>query len=448
MTNEMKKLFLILTLAAAFNGANAATFTTAGNGTEWSFKLLSQTEGSGVTAGNNEGEYVLDGTVVIAADDSFVLDDGITVLMAQGAELDLLGAARLTPANGARFTRSAEGVVPRYVFCQSQRGDIVVRNVTFEYVGLKQYSDYLLSVDQCTFRYHEASMSNGSAALNIGGTGSVFVVSSLFEYNKRSAIGGAANNSCNVTIEGCKFYYNDQANLNYPQINLTAAEQVVIRRNEVIGDRSKTMGGGIAVSNLLGVAPDANTLIEFNRVVDNRYGIAIYSKQTAQVMHNVLINNNTETTPNNGGSGINVYDPQAAQYTTISGNRIEGHLWGVTVIGGKMVNLGRTDVDVTHRDYNPGMNVFVNNGNGGALYDLYNNGTSTVYAQGNYWYGTEPTEAGIDEVIFHQADNPALGEVIFMPAAGIATTGSSFDLNRDGAVNVGDVSTLYNRLTE
>ena len=57
-----------------------------------------------------------------------------------------------------------------------------------------------------------------------------------------------------------------------------------------------------------------------------------------------------------------------------------------------------------------------NNGNGGQLYDLYNNGTSTVYAQGNVWNVAVQDSASIEQVVTHFADNPNLGLVIFMPA--------------------------------
>ena len=58
----------------------------------------------------------------------------------------------------------------------------------------------------------------------------------------------------------------------------------------------------------------------------------------------------------------------------------------------------------------------MNNGFDGALYDLFNNGTATVYAQGNTWNVIEQTEENIEEVVYHQVDDPSKGLVIFMPA--------------------------------
>ena len=57
-----------------------------------------------------------------------------------------------------------------------------------------------------------------------------------------------------------------------------------------------------------------------------------------------------------------------------------------------------------------------NNGNGGALYDLYNNSALTIYAQGNHWSVDEQTAEKIESVIFHKPDDAKLGEVIYTPA--------------------------------
>jgi hypothetical protein len=95
---------------------------------------------------------------------------------------------------------------------------------------------------------------------------------------------------------------------------------------------------------------------------------------------------------------------------------MEGGLWGITApTGAPNINLGKVE-DPTAEDYNPGNNTFVNNGNGGVLYDLFNNGTATIWAQGNTWNVDEQTEEKIEEVIYHQVDDPSKGLVIFMPA--------------------------------
>ena len=435
----MKKLFGLIAIAAVALSAAADTYTTAGNGTEWNFAKLAEVEGSQVTAGEQAGTYILSGTLVIAAGDSFVMDDGVTILMGQNAELDLEGIATMAVTNGSTFTRLSEGVVPRFIYAKSEQGAIAFRNIHFEYAGLKQFSGNDLTVDNCTFRYHEASLSNGSGAISIGGTGNVVITRSTFEYNKRSGVAGAANSTCNVTIDGCRFYYNDQQNVNYPQINLTAGPEVIIENNTVIGDRTKTRGGGIVVSDLQGIATDPVTYIRNNYVTDNRFGISVYSGQTAYITNNTLINNNTDTNPNTGGSGINVTDAGRTQTLVATGNYISGHFWGVSVIGGKNINFGRTDVGYSDPDFNPGLNTFADHMVGDVHYDFYNNSDNTVYAMGNFWKCAATGESTVDDLITDAKDNKALGEVIYRNAP-------DFDLNSDGNVNAGDVTILYDNI--
>ena len=116
-----------------------------------------------------------------------------------------------------------------------------------------------------------------------------------------------------------------------------------------------------------------------------------------------------------GGAGISIYDYGTKPNVTITGNTIEGNLWGITVLGGENVNIGKVD-NPDADDYNPGHNTFKNNGNGGALYDLYNNSALTIYAQGNHWSVDEQTAEKIESVIFHKPDDAKLGEVIYTPA--------------------------------
>ena len=122
------------------------------------------------------------------------------------------------------------------------------------------------------------------------------------------------------------------------------------------------------------------------------------------------------------------------QTAYISGNHIEGNLWGITVIGCGEVNIGKTKVSTEAADYKPGRNVFVNNGNNGLLYDIYNNSTNTVYAQGNIWNVENQDRESIEKVVFHKNDNPSLGEVIFMPAGDPAGIKQAIADKRNNAI--------------
>lgn len=411
----MKKIVLATVIAATvITNTMAEDFKTAGNGTVWTMTMLSETEMSGVTK-TDYNTFVMSDNVEIAEGDKFNIEDGITVMMNDNVRLTITGDADFRANARVLFTRNGETAEPYGIFMDNDRNVTYFTNIDFEYAGLKNFGTYGMEADNCTFRYHNAV--SGTSALNMGTNGAEFrITDCTFTECSKSAVGGAANYMNPVTIENCTFTGNGTANVNMPQINLTTASNVVIRNCKITGYPEHNMVGGIVVSNLIGLTGTLNTLIEGNEIRDNRFGLAAYCEQTAIIKDNIIVDNNHETNPNNGGSGINVYDPYKTQTTTITGNYIEGNLWGITVIGGKSVNVGKIE-DENATDYNPGLNVFFNNGFGGTIYDLYNNSTNTVYAQGNYWksVATQDRES-IETVIFHKNDNSTLGEVIFMPA--------------------------------
>ncbi|NPD91129.1 NosD domain-containing protein [Xylanibacter muris] len=423
-----KTVFIMLTALLSAVSALAGDFKTNGNGTTWTLSKLADTVGSGVT---KEGQtFTMANNVEIAAGDRFEIESGIKVLMADGVQLRISCEAKFDAGERVVFTAADETAKPYGIFVDNDHSTTSFSNIDFEYAGLKNFGTYGLDVSGCTFKRHNGV--SGSSALGLGTSGAAFNVSDcIFEECMRSGIGGAANYANPITLENCVFKGNGTSNLNTPQINLTTAGNVTVRNCRITGNPAYNMVGGIVVSNLIGMTGDMNTIIESNEIRDCRFGVAVYCEQKAIIRNNLLINNKYETNPNNGGSGINIYDPQMTQTTMITGNHIEGNLWGVTVIGGKNINLGKTE-DKDAEDYNPGMNVFLNNSNSGSAYDLYNNSTKTVYAQGNYWKSVDKQDReSIETVIFHKNDDQRLGEVIFMPAlnedpadiGGIAATG-------------------------
>ena len=186
-----------------------------------------------------------------------------------------------------------------------------------------------------------------------------------------------------------------------------------IESNGIIGTQRNKVGG-IALGNLLGMEGANKVVIKNNTITKCRYGITAIGPFDVEISNNTLIDNQYEENPMNGGSGISIYDSSQKLTARITGNYIEKHLWGITLLGGKEINIGKTDSSLP--DYNPGQNVFVDNGNGGLLYDLYNNTPLTVYAQGNTWNVDEQSAEKIESVIYHQADDPSLGEVIYQSA--------------------------------
>ena len=428
----MKKTLLLSSILIAAVPTALAEYVTLGDGTEYTLDALSQIAESGVT--KDGSTYVMLDNVTIAEGDKFAIEDGVTVKMGDGVQLRIEGEASLEAATAVTVTRNADTDSPEGIGLFSEAKDVtVVEGINFEYAGLRAWTTKEVVVRDCSFKYCNGEISS-AGALSMAESGGLLDVSGCeFIENAVPAIGGAANFNYGVVIEDCYFYDNNTENANKPQLNITVGgdRDIVIRNNTIVGNERNKVGA-IAVSNMLGASGSNNVLIEGNDMRKHRYGITTNGAMNVRIIDNEIVDNKYESNAMNGGSGISIYDSNYNQTAVITGNHIEGNLWGITVIGGGNVNIGKTE-DSSAEDYNPGGNVFVDNGNGGVLYDLYNNGQNTIYAQGNKWNVAEQTEELIETVITHKNDIASLGEVIFMPPMGsssvtdVATQGCYFD---------------------
>ncbi len=413
----MKKFYAFLALAAIATGAMADDFVTDGTGNVYTFNTLSQIEGTGVTL-QDDGSFLVSQAFTIAEGDVLKLENNDVIKMANGVQITVNGDADFAPADTAVVTRDTEGSNPKGFWMLSDNGNANLKNVTFEYVGIVFGGENSsLHADNCTFTLHNGkSSSSGAISFNASCDNNI-VENCYFIENTVNAIGNGASNPVGIIIRNCLFWHNTTSNRNKPQINLTVggAYDVLIADNDVIGGQF-TLSGGIGLSNMMGLGHSGMNIIENNYIADNRYGITTIGSVDARIINNVMIDNCYETNPNNGGSCVSIYDSSSSANIYMEGNWMEGGLWGITVpTGAPNINMGKVE-DPEAEDYNPGNNTFVNNGNSGVLYDLYNNGTATIWAQGNTWNVAEQTEENIEEVIYHQADDPSKGLVIFMPA--------------------------------
>ena len=413
----MKKFYAFLALAAVATGAMADDFVSDGTGNVYTFNALSQIEGSGVTL-QDDGSYLVAADFTISEGDVLQMDNNAVIKMANNVRITIDGDADFAPADTAVVTRDVEGSNPKGFWMLGENGNANLKNVTFEYVGVTFGGlNSSLHADNCTFTLYNGKLnSSGTLGFNASCDNNV-VENCYFIENTLNAIGNGATNPVGIIIRNCLFWHNVTANRNKPQINLTVGGDynVLITDNDVIGGQF-TMSGGIGLSNMMGLAHTGTNIIENNYIVDNRYGITTIGSVDAIIKNNTMIDNCYDPNPNNGGSCVSIYDSSSSANIYMEGNWMEGGLWGITVpTGAPNINLGKVE-DPEAEDYNPGNNTFVNNGNGGVLYDLFNNGTATIWAQGNTWNVPEQTEENIEEVIYHQVDDPSKGLVIFMPA--------------------------------
>ena len=244
-----------------------------------------------------------------------------------------------------------------------------------------------------------------------------------FYSNEGAAISSPANGQSSPQILNCQFTNNVTSNANLPQINLGLGAQDTIR---IVGctieGGGHNMSGGITIADLMNTG-DTKILLKDNVVKNNRYGYNQQGYNLSSVIDgNQFIDNNIGANPMNDGSGIRVFGMNKNNKAVIRNNVITGNLWGITAITTFDIDLGTED------DW--GRNQIHDNGNGGVVYDLYNNSAFDIMAVGNYWGTTDEQE--IEEHITHQYDDPSLGLVNYVPfAANVAIGelgGTAFEL--------------------
>lgn len=415
----MKKFLGLTLLLLGIINASAKVFVTPGTGTAYTLESLAETEGTGVVAnGAGVKSYYINDSITIAAGDSLIVDGAYDLLLGNAVVINIEGYANFRGSTSAPLmVVSQTDATPYGIWINTDENtSINFSGCYFHGPGIRVNSAKEVIVDNCNFEEHNG---NEAAAVFLSFTGpKLSVSSSAFTRCEKAGVGSAANANSSISIDQCTFLYNGTRNGNTPQINVTAGPEISITNNTVLGDTTLTKVGGIAVGNLMMKVDAFKATISGNDVENNRYGINITGPTSADILNNKIINNNTETNAMNGGAGISAYYSGTSNELNIGGNEITGNLWGVTILGnsyygGNNVNMGKlVDGTLTY-----GGNTLSNNGNGGVLYDLYNNSTDTIYAQGNTWGVEVQDSASIETVITHQPDDASLGVVVYWPGA-------------------------------
>lgn len=414
----MKHFFTVMLFATAMFAK--AQYVTPGTGVRWDLDSL-VTYSAGVVSVNGD-HYDINGNVTISASDTLEILYNTTVVLYDLSYLQSSGRFVVDAPDQVLFTALDSLSVNKWRGFKFLEGhETFIRNAVIEYGGgIKVNSGGTFHIENSTLQrnYYKSGSTSGSfssaAVLDI--TGAADIINNRIIYNQRGAVASGANTDTPANIRNNYIFGNTVENSNRPQINMGPAGEggvTYIVGNTVTGNGA-TNAGGIAYASLMGIPGDV--VIDSNVVVNNRYGITITgSGMNAQIRYNTLTGNNIQNNPDLGGSGLNFTASSSSSYqhVMVTGNNISGSLWGITIIGYPVVNMGNNDP----ADYNPGLNIFSNNGNNGILYDLYNNGPLTQNAMGNYWGVDVQDAASIESVIVHQPDVATLGLVNYMPAS-------------------------------
>lgn len=402
------KSFYLLLFSFILVSASFANYYTPGTGVRWNLDNLVTNSGGDVTF--SSGTYNVNDTVFISAKDTLFITSNATVKFAVNTYLDVNGTLIINPPTRVTFT--ALDTTAGYLGIRIDSSNTTfLKKLTFEYAVSLRLFDCNITIDSCIFRYNTPTATFGNSAITLFRS-SPLIINSQFINNKRAAIQGGANIANAPQIIGNLFRGNNTLNTNVPQINLgtTGNDTVRIFDNQIL--RASFNSGGIGFLPIGNV----NAIISGNVIKNNRYGITFNggANINSLISYNQIDSNNIQGDPLLGGSGIAYAGGSATsqQNSIVTGNLIRWNLWGVTIQNRSRPNLGNiTNTDTT----DDGKNQFLNNTNSSTPnIDLYNNSVDTIYAQNNYW-GTNDV-AAIETKIFHQADNPALGPVFYLPA--------------------------------
>lgn len=394
----MKKIFLLLSLA--LSTVLFAQYSTPGNFNSYTLDDLVNISDGAVTS--EVGYYQFHENITISATDTLTIiqqgvltiNEGLLWTIAGVLIIDGQPVFEIKNINGfANF----QGIR----FENSVGSSINNANIT-DCGGIKLVeSDVRFTNSQ----FHHFGQDYSTATIDLFQSNPIISHCTIND-NAGPAIASGANGASSPQITGNTISRNVSSNGNYPQINLgtsSGMELIVIDSNIIIGQY--TNSGGIALSTLAGGT--LNALVRNNEVYDNRYGIALIGSDiNAEVAENIIIGNNIQNDPMLGGSGINCYGG-FTNVAIIRNNIIRDNLWGITIQLNAQPNLGDGSSG------SPGHNSFINNGNGGEIYALYNNTPNSINALNNFWGTVDLAEA--EDFIFHVNDDLSLGEVFFDP---------------------------------
>lgn len=379
-----------------------AQIVTPGSGRSFSFGDFVD-DPSGAVASLESGSYILTQNLTIAANDTLWLDaatqsvriaDSVTITISgcvlcedRDNQLEIIGLQENNSPSlfQWRFEEAASSVLKNVTMTAGESITLIQSSVSIQNCEFAQFNSQVIKYMNCN----------------------PIILHCEFHDNRQAAVSSGANVAGSPIICYNRFYRNVLDNGNQPQINLgpgASGRDIIIEGNTIEGYSS--MSGGIAIANLMNVGY-TTAVIRNNTVENNRYG---YTQQGSSIYAliegNVFRNNNLETNPMNGGSGISIYGSDTTCAAKLRGNVITGNLWGITAISYHSIDMGTAD------DF--GRNALYDNENNGTTYALYNNAVSSMTAIGNYWGGG--TEEFAESVIYHRPDlGDNYGEVLYSP---------------------------------
>ena len=323
----MKKILPLVLIFIGFISSLQAQWTSPGNGTTYTMSDLVAAANGNVT--NDGTEFTIRNDLTISANDVLVINDEVTKIDAPGVLITIKGTIQSTntmrvPIYGTmdnpfsmRFENATECELNKMYFSDGAGIQVIESQVAF--------------ID-CKFLYFTTDYC--SAVVNFMNCNPRFQ-ECIFMINDGPAISSPANGHGSPYIVNCTFDENvKEPNTNNPQVNLGPGGDDTIRiiGNTFDGTFCQATVGGLSISDLIGTGA-TKVLLKDNIIKKHRYG---YNQQgmtiSSVIKSNQFIDNNKETNPMNGGSGISIYGLSENCQAILRDNTITGNLWGITAI--------------------------------------------------------------------------------------------------------------------
>ncbi|MBR4919122.1 MAG: T9SS type A sorting domain-containing protein [Bacteroidales bacterium] len=394
----MKRIFSLF-VATIVSLTAFGQWVSPGNGTYYSLSSLCISAYPAVSSPQS-GTFQIHQNITISANDILCLESPTNdILIDNGVTITINGAILTQDRVNQLFISGDTTGTSFFTLCVGNAATANLSNVVFQYGHqIQLFNSGQVQFDNCVFSNFSDAVIN---YMNCNPT----IQNCYFHDNQKAAITSAVNTAGSPKIIGNYFQNNDLSNANVPQINIGPGDQdtIVIMGNYIEGV-AQNMSGGIGIMNM--GASNTVLLVSGNVIENNRYGYTQNGTNIYAIIEdNIIRNNNLETNPNNGGSGISIYGTTTSCGAKIRRNLIHGNLWGITAIYNHNIDMGTAE--------DPGENVLYDNGNNNIEYELYNNSSCNMSAIGNYWGNNDVTHA--EDVIYHQIDNSSYGLVTYSP---------------------------------
>jgi hypothetical protein len=403
--------FLSISLASA----GIAGYTTPNTGVVWNLDSLVQ-HSSGTLTGSFP-TYTLNDTLTIAPADRVDIGPGSIIEVTQGAGkgLTVLGILRAigTPGDSIiiRGTSPTAGHHRGIRFEDSSVDSLCV----ISYTRIQDAVEAVHCLNASPTITHSLFTNNSSNGVRCFNS-SPIVRYCTFVENRRNAI--TVNLNSSPRIEYNLFARNNSENTgarNQVAVGGQGINNPIIRNNEFYNE-NYFRAGAISLLNIESGGGCA-AIVEGNYIHNNSFGILSQGpNMTPIIRYNRIENNRINPDPFVSGSGITVQVGGPTNAPVITGNYIRENYWGITIVSsGGLANSPQPNIgNIMNSDTtDDGWNIFINNHNGGTVFQLYNNGTANIFAQNNSW-GSADT-ATIESWITHQPDSAVFGFVAYLP---------------------------------